>query len=355
MNGPPNPPRRRARIVRRAAAATLLAIALLVGVIAGQSALDKLGDDETPTTEAVTNVSTVEVRDLTEPLTASGTLHYDPGIDVMTPVAGTVIDVVGTDTRLANGDVAAIVDDQVIVWLEGEIPAWRDLANGDEGIDVLQLETALTALGFNGDGDVTVDDEFTWTTATMVKDWQESLGVEQTGRVDLGTVVFGGDRTRVSAVAVAVGDTVTEDAALFTLGTDTRHAVLDAAPSDAVTLQVGDPATIELPDRSTIDGTVSAIDTGSENWQITVAFADDVEFPATDVTNVEMSWTNVIATDVLTVPSSALLRLDDGTYVVEVVGPDGTTVATVVTVGTAVGTRVEILDGVDAGTDVISL
>ena len=346
----------RSAVIRRALLAALGLVALGGAALGARAGLERIRHDEfVVTDEPTTNITTADVRNLSETFTATGTLQYDGAIEVATSTGGTVLSIADNGSSLTNGDVVAIVDDRAIVWLDGEIPAWRALSTGDEGADVLQLETALAALGFDGDGDVTVDEEYTSATAAMVEDWQGSIGVEPTGRVEFGDVVFGGDRTRVASVAVAVGDVVTDGAPLIAIGADRRYALLTAAPGEAVTLAVGDPAAIELPDRSEITGKIAAIAEGSDTWQITVEFDGATTFPATDVTNVEMSWTDDIADGVITVPSSSLLRLDDGTYTVAVVGDDGATTATPVTIGVAVGTRVEIIGGLAAGASVISL
>ena len=58
------------------------------------------------------------------------------------------------------------------------------------GPDVLQLETALVAMGFDPDGDVIVDQEFTAETEAMVERWQADLGVEVDGIVEARDIVF---------------------------------------------------------------------------------------------------------------------------------------------------------------------
>ena len=91
---------------------------------------------------------------------------------------------------VASGDIVAKIDDTPLIVLEGSLPMYRNLRTGVEGEDVQQLETALVSLGFDPDGEVTVDEEYTSSTSTMVKAWQESLGVIENGRVDLGDILF---------------------------------------------------------------------------------------------------------------------------------------------------------------------
>ena len=257
---------------------------------------------------------------LTRTLEATGTIAYEPALAVQSTLTGTVLEIVAPGDTVSSGDVLARIDDSAIVWLDGELPAWRSLDVGDEGDDVEQLETELTNLGFN-DGDVTVDDEYTEATAAMVERWQESLGLEPTGDVELGTVVFSGDRNRVAAVEAAVGDRVSPGA-LIHLGSDDRVADLAVAPADAVHLAIGDEIEAVLPDRTAVTATVTGIVEASEIWTVTAA-VDGVDLAARDTITIEANWEYTIAADVLTVPSSALLRLDDGRYVVDVVDEGG--------------------------------
>lgn len=339
-------------IVGLAVAGALLA----GGATGGRSLLDRLRDEKA--IEAAPDEPTIvqaSVRDLTETFSASGTLQFDEPIEVASPMSGTALAVASVGDSLTSGHVLAVVDDRAVVWLDGAVPAWRALENGDEGVDVLQLETALTALGFNDDESVTVDEEFTSATQDMVEAWQASLGVAETGRVELGAVVFGGDRTRVASVGFAVGDLVALGDPLAAIGTATRFATLDAAPEHAATLAIGDAVTLELPDRSTLDGSIAALTPGAESWTVTVAFGPDVSFPRADVTEVEMEWTHTVASGVVTIPSAALLRLDDGSYTVEVVNEDGSTTRVPVEIGSAVGTRVEVVSGLADGVSVVTI
>ena len=58
------------------------------------------------------------------------------------------------------------------------------------GPDVLQLEAALVAMGYDPDSEVSVDREFTAETAAMVERWQADLGVEVDGIVEARDIVF---------------------------------------------------------------------------------------------------------------------------------------------------------------------
>jgi len=113
------------------------------------------------------------------------------------------------------------------------------------GPDVQQLEEALVALGYDPDGAVTADDEFTSETQEMVKAWQEDIGAEADGVVELGEVVFlpgpaqvldvlapPGSQAGGGVVGVATGDPATGadirqlEEALVALGYDADGALV---------------------------------------------------------------------------------------------------------------------------------
>lgn len=126
-------------------------------------------------------------------------------------LAGVVTDVVATGVTVSQGDVLYRVNGEPVVVMYGDIPAYRTLRDLDEnmtGDDVLQLETALVALGYDPDGSAAVDREFSNFTETMVERWQEDLGVEEDGIVQLGDVIFIPEAADVLSVGVEVGQTV---------------------------------------------------------------------------------------------------------------------------------------------------
>lgn len=126
--------------------------------------------------------------------------------------AGVITDVVAEGTTVAQGDVLYTINEQPTVILYGDVPAYRAMRDlrGDnmEGADVLQLERALVDLGYDPDGSVTVDEEFTANTRSMVERWQADIGMVDDGVVDLGEVVFIPGPADVLTVLVTAGDIV---------------------------------------------------------------------------------------------------------------------------------------------------
>ncbi|MEX1280896.1 MAG: peptidoglycan-binding domain-containing protein [Acidimicrobiia bacterium] len=130
---------------------------------------------------------------------------------------GTITGILPEGAIVTEGAVIARIDEAPIVALDGTVPAYRTLSEGDEGPDVAQLEEALVALGYDPDGDVTIDDEFTNATEAMVERWQEDLGVEETGIVALGDVVFSPLPAQVLVVAADVAAVVSPTTPVMTV------------------------------------------------------------------------------------------------------------------------------------------
>ena len=125
---------------------------------------------------------------------------------------GTVTSVLATGVTIEQGDVLYTVNGQPVAVLYGTVPAYRTMQDARtdlEGDDILQLEQALTDLGYNG-GTVTVDGVYTANTAAMVEDWQADIGATADGSINLGEVVFIPGPAVVTDVGVAVGDGVND-------------------------------------------------------------------------------------------------------------------------------------------------
>jgi hypothetical protein len=73
-------------------------------------------------------------------------------LGIESPVDGVLDHVARRGQRLANGDVLAVVGGRPVIWLDGGVPAWRDLTIGSESVDVIQLKRALIGLGHHVEG-----------------------------------------------------------------------------------------------------------------------------------------------------------------------------------------------------------
>jgi peptidoglycan hydrolase-like protein with peptidoglycan-binding domain len=151
-----------------------------------------------------------------------GLTATDDSVTVTGNAAGVVTEVAVSGETLEQGDVLYRVDGEPVVVMYGDIPAYRTMQDLDDnmtGDDVRQLEEALVALGYDPDLLATVDDEFTSYTETMVESWQEDLGVEEDGQVSLGDVIFIPGPSDILSVSIAVGDSVGAGQPIVTIST----------------------------------------------------------------------------------------------------------------------------------------
>ncbi len=140
-------------------------------------------------------------------------------VSVFSTTSGTITSIVEDGDTLELGDVVYTIGDQPAFVLYGEVPVWRTLRDGiDDGPDVQQLEQSLVDLGYDPDGDATVDEEFTANTTAMVERWQEDVGIEEDGDVDLGEVVFLQGPSEVVAVPALVGQPIGVGQAILEVG-----------------------------------------------------------------------------------------------------------------------------------------
>lgn len=144
--------------------------------------------------------------------------------------SGIVTEVLHSDgDETAAGDVLFSVDLQPVFAAEGEVPAFRTLAEGSEGADVAQLQRFLAEAGhFTSEADGTFDYRTRW----AVRAWQDETGVAVTGVVDDGTLIFLPDLP----ARIALAEDITVGSALSS-GTE---AVQMLPPSPDFTIELTD-------------------------------------------------------------------------------------------------------------------
>jgi hypothetical protein len=269
----------------------------------------------------------------------------------------TITSIASLGTTIDLGDVLYTADGEPVVAITGALPAWRMLStDADDGADVRQLEESLLALGYDADGELVVDDEFDSDTEAAVEAWQTGLGLEATGAVELGRVVFLAGPTTVSAVDATVGAEVGDGDAVLTLAATTQQVVVEVP--DSLQDVVAQGSTVELGGgASTVVGTVTALRSAPGDMGIVVEAVVSPAEPlvdALDGASIDVSVTIGGSTGVLVVPSEAVVSRLDGTYALQVVAADGSTAWATVEVVTTSGNRVGVVgDGIDAGTTVL--
>ena len=257
------------------------------------------------------------------------------------------------NTAIEQGDVLYTVDGSPVVALDGVLPAWRSLStSSSDGADIAQLEASLVALGYDPAQKVTIDDHFDSATRTMVKAWQQGLGITATGTVPLGSVAFLPAATTVSAVSRAVGDTVGDGDAVMTLATPTQEVLIDVPTGDEAQVVPGLAVKI-----GQVDGSVTRLRSANRNGTVVVEAIIAPAAPIADVSNgsaVKVGLTLQHNTEALIVPAEALVSRLDGSYAVEAQEADGSTKwLTVELLGVSGGNIAISGDGVSERTTVL--
>lgn len=331
FDGPqPAAPRAGRRWRRRRATVGLLTVLAVVAAGAAVAAAKPWADGSGHTTtsgidnEYPTSLATVSREDLSSVTEVNATLGYAGSYQVAGQLSGTVTWLPAAGTVVKQGQAIYKVDDLPVVLLYGSVPAYRTLAKGDSGPDVLQLKRDLVALGDAKRSQLDLaSDTFGSTTAAAVKLLQKHFGLTQTGSLALGRVVFLPTAARVSAVSATLGGSATGPVLSATSTKSQVSIALDASQQSEV--KVGDTVQITLPDGATTPGRVSFVGSvassngnGGSTVTVDVTPTDPAATAALDQAPVTVAVTEQSVSNVLAVPVDALIALAGGGYAVEV-------------------------------------
>ncbi|MEV0219312.1 peptidoglycan-binding domain-containing protein [Streptomyces sp. NPDC050704] len=195
------------------------------------------------------------------------------------------------------------------------------------GMDVMQFETNLAALGYTG---FTVDERFTTGTAAAVRRWQRSLGLAETGTVGVGDVIYAAGKVRIGSAGARLGSAVGENTLTYT-GT-ARKVIVNASAADASWAVRGSAVTVGLPDGSPVRGEVASVGKraatpegdGGEGGTgqpatipVTVTIEDQKSIGRLESGPVTVEYVGNEVKDVLAVPVAALVALAEGGHGLE--------------------------------------
>jgi hypothetical protein len=334
------PPRRRRR--RRWVIAAVVLVLLAAGALVVGGVFDGDGGSSGSSDNgSATSLATVTRRSLSAQTQVNGTLGYAGSYTVLGRAHGTVTWLPAVGRVIRQGQVLYRVDGAPVVLLYGSTPAYRALAEGATaaeatGADVAQLNHDLVALGYVDSAGVdSAWDEFNWATKAGVEKLQKHLGVDQTGKLSLGDVVFLPTAGRVTTVQATLGAPATGPVLQASSTARTVSVALDADLQSEV--KAGDRVTITLPDGSTTPGTVTSVGKvatapsnnsgGSDSGPtlpVTIRPTNPTATGSLDQAPVLVAITERTVHNVLAVPVNALLALAGGGYAVEVADADGT-------------------------------
>lgn len=260
-------------------------------------------------------------------------------------------------TEASQGSVLYTVDLRPVVVAQGVVPMFRDIGDGVMGQDVRQVQQMLSDLGFyRGE----VGGQAGPVTAAAIREWQKSLGVDQTGVVTAGDVIFVptlparvvlDNEIVFRGASLAGGEAVLSGLPLspeFTVPvSDTQSAMIPAGTRVEITSPEGEMWTgfagEQLRDASS--GTVTVSLSGKDGAVICAEQCEQV--PVTGQVTLSSKIVTVETVTGLVVPSSALVSGADGQL--EVVDEAGERIPVAVL---SAARGMSVIDGVDAGVKV---
>jgi hypothetical protein len=244
----------------------------------------------------------------------------------------TMLPAVGRVVR--RGEALFSVDGKPGLLLYGSVTAWRAFAAGmSPGRDVAELNANLRALGY---GDALAGDTFSVATQAAIVSLQRAHGLDQTGELLLGSVIFKPGAVRVTSAVPTLGATVQPGMVLGVSSTARQVTIaLDAAQQSSI--KVGDKATVTLPNNETTPGVVTSVgsiattpsgDSGNGQTQaptvdVQITPTDPAATGRLDQAPVQVSIITASVKNALVVPVNALLALAGGGYAVETVDAAG--------------------------------
>jgi peptidoglycan hydrolase-like protein with peptidoglycan-binding domain len=313
-----------------------LIVALALGAVVAVALLLGAADDEPASSSATgagsVQLASVERRDLVATERYPGTLGFDRSQQVLANRRAVVTRAASEGATLRGGQEIVRLGEIPVFLLRGRIPAWRTMQRGmDDGVDVLQLERELVRLRLDRDRDIDVDRNFDSGTERAVERLQDRLGLDETGIVEAGQVVFMPGDARVARRIIDVGGLAPEGAPVMQL-TSTRRIVTVPLPAgDAEAAKVGDRASVELPGGETVGAVIRSVATSARqaspgagggggetviDVELVLAATAKVD-DLLDEAPVQVRIDTERAKNVLVVPVTALIALREGGYAVE--------------------------------------
>ena len=314
---------------RRALAGGAVAVVLAAGAVGGAVALGG-GDGSSDASDdgtVATGVAAIERRDLVETESVDGTLGYADERPVPTSLAGTLTWLPQEGATVRPDGRLFAVDGEEVFLLDGRVPAWRDLAPGTEGDDVLQLERILRELGYDPYEAMTVDGEWDGGTTSAVLRWQEAHDLDETGTIELGRVVFQPGERRIASVGATLG--ARAGGAPLTTTSTRRVVTVELSPSKVGLARRGARVSVELPSGDDVRGRITEVarvaklpagddaSASDATVAVTIRLRRGARGTRIDQAPVDVLLERSRARDALAIPASALLAQAGGDFAVE--------------------------------------
>jgi len=286
------------------------------------------------------------------------------------------------NAKAAREDLLLVESSHVLLY--GDQPAWRGFHAGmGHGTDLDQLKSNLIALGYVDVVSLMEEIGFGDETTIAVKKMQKYHGLAETGRIELGQVIFLPGRSVVdyspsfpnTGTQFNTGSPLLEITTIESVLTvvdsgnvnttqESLQRVRTSIPvADQDLIEIGAKVEIELPDQIVISGSIEDIGTvavipqgnqaGDPYLEVTISVDGTPELTQWTGALVTVSVTKHLASNALAAPVTSLLALLGGGYALELPGEESN-ILVPVEVGIFADGWVEIKGtNLEAGTEVL--
>lgn len=300
------------------------ALLLAVGGVAGWAAKTLLEPPDEVASEATYATVRAEQGSVSAISRIRAFAQWEPMSAGVNSASGVVTEVALASGEASTCDVLYRVNEQPVVIAEGEIPAYRAMSEGDTGRDVVQLQEMLIACGYST-GDA--DGDFGPSTTAAVEAWQDDLGVEDTGVVALGSIVFVSTlptQVLLDSDRLRVGSSLNGGEDVVSVLSDSPRFLSQISDRQVAQLEEGQRAFLETPfgEFEAVIGSIEGAD--SQQFTVTYVSVDDeplcgdacAEFPISPATSFEARVELVAPAEGVVIPSAALVTDASGGVIV---------------------------------------
>src|SRR6266516_3278116 len=331
----PAPPRRRRWLLIWTATGVVVVVvaAVAIGVANpfGGGASTGVVDNSYPV-----GITHVRLGSLSAQITGVGSLGYaaQPGgspYAVVNRARGAITSLPEIGQVIKQGQALYEVSNSPVILMNGATPVSRSLSVGDTGPDVRELNSDLVAMGYATRSALNPSsDYFGPATASALARMQGALGVNRTGTLPLGQVVFLPAPLRITRVNATLGANADAGATVLHATSTARQVQVNIAATEQSSLKAGDPVLITLPNYQDTSGVVASVGTvasGSGSSSPTIPVDITLRHPqdagSLDHAPVRVQISTSGVNNALIVPVTALLPQTGGGYVVETVDAHG--------------------------------
>lgn len=334
----------------------LLVVVLAVGTGSGWAAATVLQPAHDPTQGPAFTLAVVENGEIGSSITLNAVARWAQAPVGTNQAAGVVTSVeVAPGDEVTQGTVLYRVGLRPVMIAAGAVPAFRDIAAGTRGEDVAQLQEMLRATGhYRGTSDGTAGPS----TLAALKRWQKDVGVEVTGVVGTGDIIFVPElpaRITLDSEVVSRGSALSGGEVVVRSLSPAPDLTMPVTADQATMIQTGASVAVTAPDGSTWTAVAADRYADAETTVIRLASADGgvlcldqcAQIPVTGEAQLTSQVVVVPTVEGLVVPSGALVT--DASGKVALIDRAGTR-HEVQVIGSARG--MSVVDGVDDGLQV---